>query len=67
MHVLKDLGGKTKAVTSFQLTEIIYKDYPKDLWPSAENTVIQHLKKLHKEGKVEEIEDGFSCVLKNKH
>lgn len=36
----------------FEIVEIVYRDYPKEVWPAAENGVEQHLGKLVEEQKV---------------
>jgi len=39
--------------TSMDIVKVIYKDYPKNLWEPAEKGVLQILRKLQKEDKVQ--------------
>jgi glyoxylase-like metal-dependent hydrolase (beta-lactamase superfamily II) len=51
-QVVDVLKGKEGGCSAREIVEVIYKDYPKDLWGPAEMGVVQILRKLEGEGKV---------------
>ncbi|CAG8542336.1 1038_t:CDS:2 [Paraglomus occultum] len=61
IKVMTHFGG---TMTAREIVEVIYKDYPKNVWKAAERGIIIHLQKLEEEGRVERL-DGGKWVLKS--
>lgn len=55
-------NGPDAPVSTRRIVEIIYKDYPENVWPAAERGVYLHLKKLHVEDKVSGAERDWKLV-----
>ncbi|KAJ3222952.1 hypothetical protein HK099_001708 [Clydaea vesicula] len=56
----------TKIWTSMEIVAIIYKDYPKEVWPAANYGILQHLEKLREENKVFKTEDDGWGLVRSK-
>ena len=57
-EVLSVLRSAADARTAREVVKVVYKDVPENLHEPAERGVIQVLKKLEGEGKVERVEQG---------
>lgn len=66
-QIISELKRSSGHVTAMQIVETIYKDVNKLLWKAAENNVLLHLGKLHREEIVERIEQENGEEVKWKH
>ena len=55
INVLKMPPPEDEPWTTWKIVSQIYKDYPQDLWDEAAHSLDFHLRKLEKEGKVEDL------------
>lgn len=55
--------GPQKPINTSNIVEVIYKDYPQNIWPAAERGVHLHLKKLAFEDKVESISNDWKLKI----
>ena len=49
LQILDELIRASDAMTAFDIVAILYKEVPHQLWKTAENNVLLHLRKLHSE------------------